>query len=72
MRLGVRTSSNGSGGFTSSTSGADAITAVENSGRAAEVLDGVVTWWWSAARAPSIAGSGTGCGEDEWGDEPRD
>ncbi len=70
MRLGVHTTSKGRGGFTSSTTGADAITAVENSRRRAEILDGVVTWWRSAALTPSIAGSG--CGEDEWGDEPGD
>ena len=72
MRLGAHTTSIGRGGFISSATDADAITAIENSRRTGEVLDGVVTWWRSAARAPSIAGSGIGCGEDEWGDEPGD
>ena len=65
MRLGVHTSNHGGGRFASDAGETGTVAAVENIRLAAKVLDGVVALWWPAIRAPGIAGSRSGYGEDE-------
>ena len=67
MSLGVHTSSEGGGRFTSDADGSSAVAAVENLWAAAGFLDGLVTRWWS-----SIVGRGCRCGEDERSDKHGD